>query len=695
MKRILLFLSLLCAAAALAPQASASDSVFQLNTEDPNDGYAEVDAGQFQNMTVRIMNENDDPRDFELEVLNASDLNSEGLKAYWTYNGQEELSGNPTKIVVSVSDNTEMGGIRLTIEANPNALYGNWFISLRAHDKDSTVDPDQQNRYLNLTLHVNEKRGVTVSVSDSASTDFSVDIDSEAVYTLRVQNTGNRQDTFDLDVGGGDWDYTLETDQITLNPGASELVGLTIESPSSVDYGDSEAITIGATSVNRPTTGEMGSTVYIRVFEGVLLDPVTDEKTGEPGAMVTFDFTVTNKWSEEVTFTLEKKDWYMGTIENKPSNWDFTDASTDNTIEGFGTVTARARITIASDANANDVVTIIVKAYVGDGEPAETEIDVRVEGDYALSFEPLEISEFDVNIGTEIFLSAFLEVTNTAKVSDEVVLEADWDVGGDDWDLNMPPDSNWNYFAAGETKKVYISVKAPPESEGTFTTLQVTVSSGGDGLEKDSVSLNFRVAAISGGGGGGGTINVGEEKELPVPIEVLVGTVLLIGLGASSLFFLTQRSKKASGEEAPEGTYSDEWGGMDAGAAAAPAAPAAAPAPPPAAAAGPVTVACPGCQTQLQIADPTRPLTVKCPTCATPLTLQAEAGAAPPAAPAPAPPAAPPATAPPPAAPPAAAPPTGPVTIGCPGCQTQMKIADTRRPLTVACPGCQTQLKLT
>jgi len=690
MKRILLFLSLLCAAAALAPQASASDSVFQLNTEDPNDGYAEVDAGQFQNMTVRIMNENDDPRDFELEVLNASDLNSEGLKVYWTYNGQEELSGNPTKIVVSVSDNTEMGGIRLTIEANPNALYGDWPISLRAHDKDTTVDPDRQNRYLNLTIHVNEKHGVTVSVSDSSSTDLSIDVDSEASYTLQVQNTGNRQDTFNLDVGGGDWDYTLDTEQVTLDPGASELVGLVIETDSDVDYGDSESITIGATSVNRPTTGEMDSTVYIRVFEGVLLDPVTSEKSGEPGAMVTFDFTVTNKWSEEVIFTLEKKDWYMGTIENKPSNWDFTDASNDNTIDGFGTVTARARITIASDANANDVVTIIVKAYVGSGEPAETEIDVRVEGDYDLRFEPLEISEFDVNVGTEIFLSAFLELTNTAKVSDEVLLEAEWTTGGDDWDLNIAGGLSWKYFAAGETKMVYVSVKAPPDSEGDFTTLRITASSGGDGLEKDNVELNFRVAAISGGGGGSGTINVGEEKELPIPIEVLVGTVLLIGLGASSLFFLTQRSKKTGGEEgAPDGAYSDEWGGVDTGAAAAPPATApAAPAPPPAAAAGPVTVACPGCQTQLQIADPTRPLTVKCPTCATPLTLQATAGAAPPAAPAPPPAAAP-------AAAPAAPPPAGPVTISCPGCQTQMKIADTRRPLTVACPGCQTQLKLT
>ena len=180
MKRILLFLLLLCAAAALAPQASASDSVFQLNADDPNNGYAEVDAGKFQNMTVRMMNENDDPRDFELEVLNASDLNSEGLKVYWTHNGQEELSGNPTKIVVGVADNNEVDEIRLTIEANPNALYGSWFISLRAHDKDTTVDPDQQNRYLNLTIHVNETRGVTVSVSDSSSTDLSVDVDSEA-----------------------------------------------------------------------------------------------------------------------------------------------------------------------------------------------------------------------------------------------------------------------------------------------------------------------------------------------------------------------------------------------------------------------------------------------------------------------------------------------------------------------------------
>ena len=71
------------------------------------------------------------------------------------------------------------------------------------------------------------------------------------------------------------------------------------------------------------------------------------------------------------------------------------------------------------------------------------------------------------------------------------------------------------------------------------------------------------------------------------------------------------------------------------------------------------------------------------------------APAAPPVASAPPPPpAAPAAPQPAPEAAPAAPAAAAAVTIQCPGCQTQLKITDTRRPLTVACPGCQTHLKL-
>ena len=71
------------------------------------------------------------------------------------------------------------------------------------------------------------------------------------------------------------------------------------------------------------------------------------------------------------------------------------------------------------------------------------------------------------------------------------------------------------------------------------------------------------------------------------------------------------------------------------------------------------------------------------------------APAAPPVASAPPPPpAAPAAPQPAPQAAPVAPAAAAAVTIQCPGCQTQLKIADTRRPLTVACPGCQTHLKL-
>jgi len=692
----------------LLPGVQAAQSDFEFRLDTPADGEADVDPGDaWANLTVELENLNSDQRRFRLTIPNADDLSNNGLEVWWSSDGNNDLGGQSRSLEFNLPANDLRSGIRISVEPRTSALYGSHVIELNCHDQ-TEGDPDED-RQLQLQIEVSRVVGVTLVTAEGVVGNGSAEIGEATTYQLKVTNSGNSQDSFDLEVDGasGGWEAEMANndDEIDLAAHASGYVTVEVTAPSDASYSETQTVQVTARSQLQGTvSAQLELTTHVRVYQGLLLEPLTPLGAGGPGDSVILKFRVTNKWSDDVDFQLARGAWYMGdTPENTPSGWTFS-AGGDTLLEGYGsTDNARATVTIASGADAGDVLTIEVTVQVGNGELVQTAVQVQVEGDYNIQLSNT-LGSFSVDAEQQLSFATYVLVKNRASVSDTVRITADFTAGGQDWTLNLPDD----IFLASEAEKgVLVAVRPPPESHGTMATLEITATSVGDPSRLQSVTLTISVNSL-GDGGGSQTENLGQDKQLPVPIEVLVGTVLLIGLGVSSVFYLQQRSRKAAGGD-DEAAYSDEWGAMgeDAAGAAGPAAaaaqttmPAAAPpatptAPPEGAAAGPVTVACPGCQTRLQITDTQRPLTVKCPTCATPLTLQAQPGAAPATAPPP-PPAAPPAAPPtaPPATPPAGAA-AGPVTVACPGCQTQMKIADTRRPLTVACPGCQTQLKLT
>ena len=692
----------------LLPGVQAAQSDFEFRLDTPADGEADVDpGGAWANLTVELENLNSDQRRFRLTIPNADDLSDNGLEVWWSSDGNNDLGGQSRSLEFNLPANELRSGIRISVEPRTSALYGSHTIELNCHDQ-TEGDPDED-RQLQLQIEVSRVVGVALVAAEGVAGNGSAEIGEATTYQLKVTNSGNSQDSFDLEVDGasGGWEAEMANndDEIDLAAHASGYVTVEVTAPSDASYSETQAVQVTARSQLQGTvSAQLELTTHVRVYQGLLLEPLTSLGAGGPGDSVILKFRVTNKWSDDVDFQLARGAWYMGdTPENTPSGWTFS-AGGDTLLEEYdSTDNARATVTIASGADAGDVVTIEVTVQVSDGELAQTTVQVQVEGDYDIQLSNT-LGSFSVDAEQQLSFATYVQVKNRASVSDTVQITAEFTAGGQDWTLNLPDD----IFLASEAEKgVLVAVRPPPESQGTMATLYITATSVGDPSRSQSVSLTINVNSL-GDGGGSQTENLGLDKQLPVPIEILVGTVLLIGLGVSSVFYLQQRSRKVAGGD-DETAYSDEWGAMgeDAAGAAGPAAaaaqttmPAAAPpatpaAPPAGTAAGPVTVACPGCQTRLQITDTQRPLTVKCPTCATPLTLQAQPGAAPATAPPP-PPAAPPAAPPtaPPATPPAGAA-AGPVTVACPGCQTQMKIADTRRPLTVACPGCQTQLKLT
>ena len=608
-----------------ASNASADADDFNLDYDDPANGESNVDPENIIEMKVQIENVVNQPMSFEMKILNDDDLQSSGIDVWWSHNGDDTLTSKSDTIPkVDVSDNSVKNGITVSVEATENAVYGDYQIDLRCKDKDS-----DELEELSLSLTVNEKAAVSLQLTEGGDALGSVDIDNQTTYEIQVNNDGNKLDTFSLSVNGNDWETEFDDSEVTIEAFTSQIIILTVTTDDDVNFGDDDSVTITAVSQNDPSIDDdLSLTTQVRVKYGLLFDTASSSNSvsGEPGATVSFNFNLVNKWSESINYEVKKKDWYRGTEGNRPEGW--SDSTGTGTLDGFQeTNSARFSVTISSGADAGEVVTIIVEAIASDdqgkGESVVMEVEVRVEGDYNVQLLMPGSNEISVNAEQLVPISSYIKVKNLAKVNDLIYVTAEWELGGNDWTLETPQPIS---LASNAEKSLFISVKAPKADAGGQATLKIRVESGGDSSKYDEQNIIFRVNTAQ-DSSGPQTEELGEESDFPVDPIWIVSIVLIIGLGSSAAFMLNQRSKGAfggSGEKTED--FSDEWAGME-GAAAPPMTPAQTPP----AAAPPVT-------------PPPQP--------------QAPPAAAPPPPPQPqAPPAAAPPPPPQPQAPPAAAPP--------------------------------------
>ena len=599
--------------------ASADADDFNLDYDDPTNGESSVDPDNTIEMKVQIENIVNQPMSFEMKILNDDELQSSGIDVWWSHNGDDTLTSKSNTIPkVDVSDNSIKNGITVSVEATENAVYGDYQIDLRCKDKDSTELEE-----ISLSLTVNEKAAVSLQLTEGGEAIGSVDIDNQTTYEIQVNNDGNKLDTFTLTASGNDWETDFEDSEVTIDAFSSQIVILRITTDDDVDFGDDDSVTLTATSQNDPNVDDdLSLTTQVRVHYGLEFSSTSNSVSGEPGATVSFNFKLVNKWSDSINYEIKKKDWYRGTEGNRPDGW--SESAGSGTLDGFQeTNSARFQVTISSGADAGEVVTIIVEAVAtddqGKGESVLMEVEVRVEGNYNVQLLVPGASEISVNANQLVPISSYIKVKNLAKVNDLIYVSAEWELGGNDWSLEIPQPIS---LASNAEKALFISVKAPEADIGGQATLKIRVESGGDSSKYDEQNIIFRVNTAQ-DSSGPQTEELGEQSDFPVDPIWIVSIVLIIGLGSSAAFLLNQKSKGAfggSGESTED--YSDEWAGME----------------------GTPGAAVP------QMAPPPAAPPAQAPPAAPP------AQAPPAAPPAQAPPAAPPAQAPP-AAPPAAAPP--------------------------------------
>jgi uncharacterized membrane protein len=130
-----------------------------------------------------------------------------------------------------------------------------------------------------------------VQVQPEAQT---ADPGSTVTYTVRLTNTGETTDTFDLNLGTHTWPIGLGLTQATLGISQSVSFALSVSIPSNVIGGSSEAVQLDSVSHGNGSIASALFTTTAAVLYGLDLQPALMTQTVKAGHALTYTLRVTN-----------------------------------------------------------------------------------------------------------------------------------------------------------------------------------------------------------------------------------------------------------------------------------------------------------------------------------------------------------------------------------------------------------------
>jgi uncharacterized membrane protein len=112
---------------------------------------------------------------------------------------------------------------------------------------------------------------------------------------LTITNTGGSADSFDLSLGAFTFTTTLSTNSVgPLNAGASDTFEVYVQIPAGANPGESDNVTVTATSQGDPSVMDDAVLTTEVVGYGVDLEPETSAGSGMPGDLITYTLRLTN-----------------------------------------------------------------------------------------------------------------------------------------------------------------------------------------------------------------------------------------------------------------------------------------------------------------------------------------------------------------------------------------------------------------
>jgi uncharacterized membrane protein len=263
------------------PTLPAVDTIANGVVVDVTPSQATAGRGTDAFFSVRVTNTGSEPDTFALSVALPAGFSG-------------SLAQNAVEVPPGASNFRE---VALTLTPPANASPGSESFTVTATSTTAAGVSDQDTGTVNVVGN-----GVEVSLSPSSGT-------PTTTYQMTVKNTGQSQDTFDLALGGpAGLVSTPSTNTITLNPGASQTVPITLADLDFAFPGSLDLIGI-ATSRGNPAVQDSATVlVTIASTQGLTaaFEPATIE-VSEPGP-VTFLLLVQNIGNTEDAYAAEIMD---------------------------------------------------------------------------------------------------------------------------------------------------------------------------------------------------------------------------------------------------------------------------------------------------------------------------------------------------------------------------------------------------
>ena len=390
--------------------------------------------------------------------------------------------------------------ITLVVLAPVNVSIGECMIIVHANLTD---DPTKYDTAITSTS-VKPKPGVEI-IEVIPETQFGAPEDI-LVYTFKIRNTGNTNDSYDLKISSEHGWKINATDFINdLGANLISIVNVTIRIPARSQMG-TDNLWLNITSVSGQETVNDSKKAVTTVIQGYSVDLSPENITGKvkPGESITYLVNVTNmgNGNDTIKFEVEKYVYLNWTwnITLGSTGWGVTTPSSVHLNTG-DTEIVEITISASKYASAHTNVTILLKGIPSDSKKSDTiNITTTVEAIYGVSVETLEPEAGKGKPQDKILFN--FKVTNLGNTYDQFILDATTE---HNWTthifLNNVTENEINISRYGEKasdqridyKIIQVEVKIGDLLVGEEEVLTFQATSMTDGNATDSVKVIITV----------------------------------------------------------------------------------------------------------------------------------------------------------------------------------------------------------
>jgi len=162
------------------------------------------------------------------------------------------------------------------------------------------IQPNMQSGVMNSAFTINDFYSLTVVPTKDAK---SGDPGTTVTYTLRMTNTGNATDVYTVTVSDNVWTTTAPETAGPLVAGNSTNVTIAVTIPVDAAGGAVDTATIIVTSLGDNTQSATSTlTTTANNTYGLIVTPLTDTRSGDPGTTVTYTLQMANTGNATDTF---------------------------------------------------------------------------------------------------------------------------------------------------------------------------------------------------------------------------------------------------------------------------------------------------------------------------------------------------------------------------------------------------------